>query len=88
MAVVISVEEASSHFIDMLSRLSLGAPEIVIARDGQPIARLLPISPTVDGAVTQRVAGGDKGQFSVPPEFFDPLPNDILDSVYGDIPPQ
>jgi antitoxin (DNA-binding transcriptional repressor) of toxin-antitoxin stability system len=39
------------------------------------MARLVPIRPTAAG----RVPGSARGKFKVPPEFFDPLPDDIID---------
>jgi len=50
--------------------------EVVIARYGEPVARLVPIRPPV----AKRVPGSARGQFTVPKEFFDPLPPEILDA--------
>jgi antitoxin (DNA-binding transcriptional repressor) of toxin-antitoxin stability system len=87
MTVVVSVEEASSHLPELLLRLTTEAPEIVIARDGTPIARLLPAPGLGDTARPRRVPGGDRGLFTVPAEFFEPLPEDLLDSIYDDARP-
>ncbi len=82
MTVIVSLEEASSHLPELLSRLTADTAEIVIARDGTPIARLLPASDLGTPIVSRRVPGGDSSLFSVPPEFFDPLPADMLDVIY------
>lgn len=46
--------------------------EIVIAKAGKPIARLVPIEPK-----SRRVLGQDKGLFEVPEDFNAPLPGDL-----------
>jgi prevent-host-death family protein len=82
MTVTVSVEEASGHFPELLSRLSEGADEIVISRDGTPVARLLPAREEVAPRSSRRSPGEDAGLFLVPQQFFDPLPDDILDQFY------
>ena len=81
MTVIVSLEEASSHLPELLSRLTADTAEIVIARDGTPIARLLPACDLSAHLSSRRVPGGDSGLFSVPQEFFDPLPDDMLDAI-------
>ena len=83
MTVIISLEEASSHLPELLLRLGAETPEIVIARDGTPIARLLPADDESMRLPSRRVPGSDRGLFTVPEEFFDPLPDDILDAIYN-----
>jgi prevent-host-death family protein len=68
----IDVQEAKTHLSRLLARVEAGE-EIVIARDGRPIARLVSIH---EHAV--RVAGSAKGEFSVPDDFDAPLPEEIL----------
>jgi len=51
---------------------------LVISRDGQPIAELRPVAPAP--VVTRRPFGLAAGQFVVPPEFDEPLPEDVLRS--------
>ena len=48
--------------------------EIVIARAGEPVAKLVPV------AAPQRQLGEDQGVFTVPDDFDDPLPDDVLRS--------
>jgi antitoxin (DNA-binding transcriptional repressor) of toxin-antitoxin stability system len=59
-----------------LSKLIADGEEVVIARYGEPVARLVPIRP----AAARRVPGSARGKFKVPPEFFEPLPEEILNS--------
>jgi antitoxin (DNA-binding transcriptional repressor) of toxin-antitoxin stability system len=83
MTVTVSVEEASSHLPELLSRLNTDTSEIVIARDGAPVARLLPPYEVGARVAGRRVPGCDRGLFRVPDEFFDPLPDGMLEEMYG-----
>ena len=48
----------------------------MIARYGEPVARLVPIrSPS-----SRRSPGSALGKFEVPPAFFEPLPDELLDA--------
>jgi len=68
----VNIHEAKTH----LSKLIADGEEVVIARYGEPVARLVPIRPLA----ARRVPGSARGKFKVPPEFFEPLPDEILDS--------
>jgi prevent-host-death family protein len=69
--VAINVHQAKTHLSKLIERVLLGE-EIVIARAGKPVARLVPIGrPT-----GRRLPGNDK--IVVAPDFDDPLPEDLL----------
>ena len=68
---MVNIHEAKTHFSKLLERVALGE-EIIIARAGEPIARLSPLTQK-----RARVPGGAEG-LDVPESFFDPLPDDIL----------
>jgi prevent-host-death family protein len=68
----VNIHEAKTQ----LSKLIADGEEVVIARYGEPVARLVPIRPPA----AKRVPGSARGQFTVPRTFFDPLPKEILDS--------
>lgn len=51
---------------------------LVVSRDGQPIVEIRPVSPPA--ARTRRPFGLAAGQFVVPPDFDEPLPEDVLRS--------
>jgi prevent-host-death family protein len=68
----IDVQEAAQHLSHLLQRAAAGE-EIVIARAGKPIARLVPVDSN-----PRRVLGQDEGLFEVPEDFDDPLPEDVL----------
>ena len=68
----VNIHEAKTQ----LSRLIASGEEIVIARYGEPVARLVPIrSPS-----SRRIPGSARGKFEVPPAFFEPLPDELLDA--------
>lgn len=67
----VNIHEAKTQ----LSKLIAAGEEIVIARYGEPVARLIPLrSPT-----QRRVPGSARGKFEVPPVYFEPLPDELLD---------
>lgn len=66
----VSVEEAASNFAELLARVTAGE-EVVIAREGKPVARLAPVE---KGPARQRIPDLDKGKIWVAPDFDDPLP--------------
>ena len=68
----VNIHEAKTQLSKLLRRVSAGE-EIVIARSGKPVAKLVPID-----AAPKRVFGLDKGLFEVPEDFNDPLPDDLL----------
>jgi prevent-host-death family protein len=70
---LVNVHEAKTHLSRLLARVQAGE-EIVIARDGHPIARLTPF----EQQRPQRILGQDQGLFEVPDDFDDPLPPEVL----------
>lgn len=68
-----NIHDAKTQFSKLIARVEAGE-EIVIARDGTPVARLV----AVRQPVSKRVGGLDRGLFSVPDDFDSPLPDDIL----------
>jgi len=66
----VNVQEAKTRLSQLLQAAERGE-EVVIARDGNPIARLVPVS-----APPPRPVGFVPG--TVPDAFFEPLPDDEL----------
>jgi len=67
-----------------LSRLveaAAAGEEIIIARAGKPVARLVPLA--APASSKRRVLGRLAGQISVPEDFDAPLPDDVLDAFEG-----
>jgi prevent-host-death family protein len=75
----VNIYEAKTHLSRLLERACEGE-EIVIARAGRPVARLVPI-----GAVKPRVLGADAGVFSVPDDFDAPLSERVLAGFEGKV---
>lgn len=75
MTTTVNVHTAKTELSKLLARVEAGE-EIVIARGKVPVARLVPM-PAVKKV---RVPGRLKGQISIGPEFFEPLPQDELDA--------
>ena len=69
----VSVHEAKTHLSALLARVEAGE-EIVIARGGTPVARLVPLP-----RGTRRVFGADEGLLQIPVDFDDPLPDELLE---------
>jgi prevent-host-death family protein len=67
MTKTVNVHEAKTHLSRLLRQAESGE-EIVIARGGRPVARLVAVEPT-----TARSLGRDQGRFTVPDDFNEPL---------------
>jgi prevent-host-death family protein len=67
---VFNIHEAKTHFSKLLERV-LSGEEVVIAKAGKPIARLLPFD---EDTTAPRVPGIDKGKVVIKPDFDEPLP--------------
>lgn len=67
-----NIHEAKTHFSRLIERV-LHGEEIVIARAGRPVARLVP----VPGAGASRVPGRARGQVTISPDFDAPLPEEL-----------
>ncbi len=75
MTQIVNIHEAKTHLSRLLLRV-MGGEEIIIARAGKPIARLLPIN----AQPAARAPGSAGNTISIPPSYFDALPDDFLES--------
>lgn len=75
----LNMHEAKTHLSAVLAKLKPG-DKVLICRRNTPIAELraLPKLPR-----KPRPFGLDAGKFTVPPSFFEPLPDDLLDLFEG-----
>jgi prevent-host-death family protein len=73
----VNIHEAKTHLSRLLERVALGE-EVIIAKAGTPVARLVPVT----NRKKKRVLGSAKGEFTVPDDFNDPLPKEIEDLFY------
>jgi prevent-host-death family protein len=78
MSITVTIEEAQTRLKELLAELSPTEDEVIIAEDGNPVARLLPIKPVHK----KRTPGSAAGEIWVAPDFDDPLPDEIIDDFY------
>ena len=64
--VVINIHQAKAKLSEYIDAVAAGE-RVVICKRNHPVAELRPI-------------GGAKGQVSIPPSFFDPMPDEFLDA--------
>ena len=69
---VVNVHQAKTQLSRLLARVEAGE-EVVIARRGEPVAKLVSCNP-----VGKRQPDILKGKLVVPDSFFDPLPEEEL----------
>ena len=70
----VNIHEAKTHLSRLVERAERGE-EIIIARSGRPVARLVPL----EGQERPRVFGRMRGKIRVADDFDAPLPDEILD---------
>lgn len=73
----VSIHEAKTHLSRLLTEVTAGN-EVVIAKAGTPIAKLIPFQ----RQQTHRVAGMDAGNGWIADDFDAPLPKAILKGFY------
>jgi len=73
----VNIHEAKTHLSRLLERVAMGE-EVIIAKAGKPVAKLVSIS----SKPKKRIIGNAKGEFVVPDDFNDPLPKEIEDLFY------
>jgi len=78
MSVQVNIHEAKTHLSELLVRVKEGE-EIIIAKAGKPIARLV----LVGERPARRVPGSAKGKVTIAPDFDAPLPEAILREFEG-----
>lgn len=72
---IVNVHAAKTNLSRLIERAVEGE-EIVIARNNEPVVRLVP----VQAPRPRRQRGSLEGQVFVPDSFFEPLPDDELDA--------
>jgi prevent-host-death family protein len=75
MSRMVNVHEAKTHLSRLLDRVSQGE-EIIIAKAGRPVARLVPVRERLQ----RRVPGSAVGQAVMSEDFDAPLPEEILET--------
>lgn len=75
----VNIYEAKTQLSRLVDRAAAGE-EIIIARAGRPMARLVPLQPHPP----LRVPGRWKGKIRIAPDFDDPLPDELLRAFEGE----
>jgi prevent-host-death family protein len=70
----VNVHEAKTHLSKILDRV-LAGEEIIIAKAGKPVARLVPL----EAERKPRVPGTYAGRIRIADDFDAPLPEDLLE---------
>jgi prevent-host-death family protein len=74
----VNIHEAKTHLSRLVEEAARG-DEIVIAKAGKPVARLV----AIDDEVSPRPRGLLKGKIWIADDFDAPLPDDVLQSFDG-----
>jgi len=75
----LNIHEAKTHLSKYLAKLQQGET-IVLCRRNTPIAEIRPLLPE---SKKPRPIGLGKKKFKVPPSFFEPLPDDLIEAFEG-----
>ncbi len=78
MSTVVNVHQAKTHLSRLLDEVAAGG-EVVIAKAGRPVARLVPL----ETVVRRKKLGLLKGKVVVPEDFDAPLPPEVLAEFEG-----
>jgi prevent-host-death family protein len=70
----INTHDAKTRLSQLLAKVEAGET-VIIARDGKPVAKLVPVAPS-----GKRRFGALRGKLRLGPEFFTPLSEDELKS--------
>jgi prevent-host-death family protein len=73
MANVVNIHEAKTHLSRLVDDVAAGA-EVVIAKSGKPVARLVPL----EKGPRRKTLGLLKGKLRVPDTFNAPLPDEVI----------
>ena len=74
----VNIYEAKTQFSKLVAR-ALAGEEIIVARAGVPLVKLVP----VEAPARRRVPGTLAGKIHMSDDFDDPLPPDLLEAFYG-----
>lgn len=66
---IFNIHDAKTHFSKLIERV-LNGEEVVIAKAGKPVARLLPFT---EEDISPRVPGIDRGEVVILPDFDAPI---------------
>lgn len=73
----VNIYEAKTQLSALLKR-ALAGEEVVIARAGKPVARLIPLAPPTESRSGVRFGGLDPAQLKLSDDFHTPMTDDDL----------
>ena len=76
---LVNIHDAKTHFSKFINQ-ALKGDEIIIARGGKPLVRLVPYTEEAQ----ERRGGQFKGLIQISEDFDAPLPDDLLKQFLGD----
>ena len=75
---VVNIHEAKTHLSKLLVKVAAGE-EIIIAKAGKPVARLI----STDSMSNKPILGSERGKVFISDDFNDPLP-EFEKLIYGE----
>ncbi len=69
MTITVNTHEAKTRLSELLTAAERGE-DVVIARAGKPVARLVPVAPAKP---RRRIPGSARGEFTISPDFDAPM---------------
>jgi prevent-host-death family protein len=79
---VFNIHEAKTNLSRLVAKVESGE-DVVIARAGKPVARLVPVGRGKKKRPNRR-PGQLKGKIRIGPDFDDPLPEEVLAAFRGE----
>jgi prevent-host-death family protein len=70
----VNIHEAKTHFSMLLNKVKAGE-EVIIAKAGKPVARIVPFQQKN----SERVPGSAKGKIKIRDDFYLPLPKSVIE---------
>lgn len=74
----VNIHQAKTHFSKLIDA-ALHGEEVIIAKSGKPVVRLVPVVPTK----LKRKPGSLKGRIKIANDFDGPLSDDVLNDFEG-----
>ena len=74
---VINIHHAKTHLSRIVEEVAAGGNEVIIAKAGRPVAKLVPLAPVVQ----KKHLGLLRGTFTIPDDFDAPLSDGLLETL-------
>ncbi len=75
---LVNIHDAKTHFSKYITQ-ALNGEEIIVAKSGKPLIRLIPYTETTE----VRHGGQFRGLIEISDDFDAPLPENLLNQFYG-----